>query len=103
MTDETLEKLSKALTDQGLLIEAGFVAMRHLAMRKDASELQVQEMRRAFFAGAQHLFASIMTVLDEGEDDEPTDADMRRMDQIAAELERFRAQLERDLPTAGRA
>ena len=51
-----IEKLTKDLTDKGQLIEAGFVALRHMAIAKDATDEQVDEMRSAFFAGAQHLF-----------------------------------------------
>ena len=42
---------------------------------------------QAFFGGAQHLFGSIMSILDPGH--EPTERDMRRMDLIAHELEAF--------------
>ena len=89
MTD--IEKLTKDLTDKGLLIEAGFVALRHMAIAKDATDEQVDEMRSAFFAGAQHLFASIMAFLDPGPDDEPTEDDLRRMSLISDELDRFLA------------
>ena len=86
-----IEKLTKDLTDKGLLIEAGFVSLRHMAIAKDATDEQVDEMRSAFFAGAQHLFASIMSILDPGPDDEPTENDLRRMSLISDELERFLA------------
>ena len=53
-------------------------------------------------AGAQHTFASVMTMLEPG--DEPTAADLSRMDKIAAELEAFKAELARDhYPTRGSA
>jgi hypothetical protein len=58
----------------------------------DASEVQLSEMRYAFMAGAQHLFASIIGMLDAGQ--EPTDADLRRMSLIDEELARFRAEME---------
>jgi hypothetical protein len=85
MTD--IDKLTKELTDGGLLIEAGFASLRHMAMAPDAPADQVDEMRNAFFAGAQHLLASIMSILDPGE--EPTVADLQRMDLIQNELDRF--------------
>jgi hypothetical protein len=44
-------------------------------------------MRMAFFAGAQHLFGTIMTVLEPG--DEPTPKDLQRMDLIHLELDAF--------------
>lgn len=84
-----IEKLTKELTDNGLLIEAGFVSLRNVAMAKDATPEQVDEMRSAFFAGAQHLFASIMCALDAGED--ATEKDLLRMSLISDELDRFLA------------
>jgi len=89
-----LESLTKTLMNQGRLIEAGWVALRIAAVPPDAPQVQIQEMRKAFMAGAQHLFASIMTGLDE--DSEPTSGDMRRMDLIAQELEAFGRELERE-------
>lgn len=86
--ETTVEKLTKELVDKGLLIEAGFVSLRHMSMAKDAPPEQIDEMRNAFFAGAQHLFGSIMSMLDPG-GDEPTDADLQRMSLISDELDRF--------------
>ena len=93
-----LERLSRELTDKGKLIEAGWVGLRLAAIPDDAPAVQLDEMRKAFFAGAQHLFSSIMTILDE--DREPTDADLRRMGLISDELEAFGAMLARDLTGA---
>lgn len=90
-----LERLSRSLTDQGKLIEAGWVGLRLAAIPLDAPKEQLQEMRKAFFAGAQHLFASIMTILDDGA--EPTDADLARMGLIADELQSFAHDLEREI------
>jgi hypothetical protein len=53
-------------------------------------------MRWVFFAGAQHLFGSIMGIMDPGE--EPTDADLRRMDQIDVELKTFIAEFKKKFP-----
>lgn len=98
-----LEKLSVQLADEGKLIEAGFVGLRMAAMAPDAPEDQVREMRWAFMAGAQHLFASIMTILEPG-DDEPTEKDLARMDLISQELENFYQELTtRYTPTKGSA
>lgn len=97
-----LEKLSRDLTDRGRLIEAGWVGMRIACMAKDAPEVQINEMRMAFMAGAQHLFASIMFILDPGE--EPTAKDMQRMDLIDKELREFGAQFAiKHVPTQGSA
>lgn len=85
-------ELSKRLTDEGKLIEAGWVIFRGMTVPPDAPQVQIDEMRLAFMAGAQHLFASVMGILDPGE--EPSDADIRRMDLINAELERVIRELE---------
>ena len=82
-----LEQLSKRLVDEGKLLEAGWVSLRLAAIPLDASPTQLEEMRNAFFAGAQHLFGTLMTVLDPGA--EPTDADMRHMSMIDGELKEF--------------
>ena len=97
-----LERLSRELADQGKLIEAGWVSLRLTAIAHDAPAIQLQEMRMAFFAGAQHLLGSIMSILDPG--DEPTDADLRRMDLINKELRGFIAKFAQDhIPTRGTA
>jgi hypothetical protein len=85
---QDIEALSKQLVDAGKIIEAGWIGLRVLAVSKNASLTQINEMRNAFFAGAQHLFASIMAVMDS--DREPTESDLRRMSLIHDELEDFR-------------
>lgn len=82
-----LEQLSKRLTDEGKLIEAGWVGLRLAAISPKASPEQLTEMRMSFFAGALHLWSSIMTVLEPGA--EPTDKDRERMSLIHNEMERF--------------
>jgi hypothetical protein len=97
--DDLVTGVAKKLADDGKLIEAGWVGLK-FAIPKDAPQVQVDEMRLAFMAGAQHLFASIMGILDPGE--EPTDADLRKMDLIAAELDKVRGELAaRYYPTKG--
>lgn len=82
-----IDKATKALVDAGKLVEAGWVGLRITAIPADASEVQLSEMRKAFFAGAQHLFGSIMSFLDS--DREPTPNDLRRMTLVHEELEAF--------------
>lgn len=82
-----LQRLSRELIAQGKLIEAGWIGLRLAAVPPDAPTVQLEEMRNAFFAGAQHLFSCIMTILEQGEG--PTDADLAAMDQIDAELKTF--------------
>jgi hypothetical protein len=92
---EYLKRLSVELTDKGKLIEAGWIGLRLALKLEDAPKVQLEEMKKAFFAGAQHLFSSIMTILDE--DKEPTDADMKRMSLISDELETFGEQFKEEL------
>lgn len=82
-----LERLARDLTDRGKLVEAGWISLRIAAVPLDASAVQLEETRNAFFAGAHHLFNSIMTILDP--DAEPTDADLARMSMINDELQSF--------------
>lgn len=84
---DAINDVTKMLTDRGQLIEAGWVSLRIMSVPDDAPPIQIDEMRNAFFAGAQHLFHSIMSILDPGE--EPTDADMSRLDKIDKELRGF--------------
>ncbi|MCE7026406.1 hypothetical protein [Jiella avicenniae] len=97
-----LERLSKRLTAEGQLIEAGWIGLRLAAIPHDAPPIQLTEMRNAFFAGAHHLLASIMTILDPGE--EPTAADLERLSQIRRELDAFIADYAaKAMPTDGSA
>jgi hypothetical protein len=99
---EFLQNLTVQLSDQGKLIEAGWVGLQLAAINAEAPPTQLSEMRMAFFAGAQHAFHSIMTILEPGE--EPTNNDMNRLPLIDKELKQFIADFEaRSLPTSGRA
>lgn len=88
-----LQEISRKLTDEGKLIEAGWMALRYTMIPENASTLQLSEMRKAYFAGAQHLFASILSILEPGA--EATDKDLMRMTQIHEELDQFVAQMKR--------
>lgn len=81
-----VDKLTRDLTDQGKLIEAGFSSLMAMAYT-GAPAHQVEELRNCFFAGAHHLFSSIMTMLDPGA--EPTDDDFGRLQLIQRELDSF--------------
>lgn len=76
---------------EGKLIEAGWVGLRLAIGLKNAPADQLREMRLAFLGGAQHLFSSIMSVLDPSS--EPTDAGLRRMHLISAELDAAQEEL----------
>lgn len=95
------QKLTEELTDQGKIIEGGWIGFRMIVLPQDASPDQLAEMRKAFFAGAAHLFASVLAVLDD--DREPTERDLKRMTQIHLEVEAFNRDFEREhLPARGK-
>lgn len=92
MTDELaldalVNKIVAEWADKGQLIEGGWQGYVATSGLDSASELQRQEMHEAYFVGAQHLFASIMGIMDP--DEEPTEKDMARMSLIAEELATF--------------
>jgi len=91
ITRAEIDELSKKLADQGKIIEAGFVGMRLMLIPADAPQAQIDDMEAAFMGGAQHLFASIMAILDP--DADPTPADLRRMDLISRELAAYAERL----------
>ena len=102
MTDpDFLRRLERELVDKGKLIEAGWVSLRIAAIPMGRGERPAKEMKLAFFAEAQHLFGSIMGLLEEG--DEATEADLRRLDLINDELQIFVAEFERKHGLGGRA
>lgn len=84
-------ELSKQLADRGKIIEGGWLGFRLAVVPENAPAIQVDEMRKAFWAGSLHLFSSIMSILDPGA--EPTEKDLRRMDLIHRELMEFEDQL----------
>lgn len=88
-----LERLSRELADAGKLVEVGWIGYRLAVMPDNAGAVQLEETKMAFFAGAQHLFASIMTVMDRGDDAEPTPSDLHKLDLINNELREFATKL----------
>lgn len=91
ITEQLAAELAKVATDKGQILELGWIAMLHYVVPKEAAETQVSEMRKAFFMGAEHLFASIMSILDPGA--EPTEKDLDRITLIHKELETFRKEV----------
>ncbi len=86
--NKIIDDATKKFVDDGKLIEAGWQAYRMLSIPPDAPDIQVSECRLAFFFGAQHLFASLTSIFDDG-GEEPTMEDLKRMDIIDAELREF--------------
>lgn len=70
-------------------IEKLWIGYRDGVIPPDAPQAQFLECKRAFFAGALSLFSAAMgDMFDKGQD-EPTEADMRRMQEIEDELQAF--------------
>lgn len=97
--EETVAAATKAVTEtliaRGKLIEAGFAALIAAAYHgtDDMPKEQYDGLREAFFAGAQHLFGSIMSTLSEGDEIRPED--IKRLDQINTELAEFLAEFKK--------
>lgn len=90
---EAIAKIASRITgqavDQGRIIELGFASLI-MAAYPDWETMplaQLEALRMAFFGGAQHIWGSIMNMLDPGS--EATDRDLRRMELINHELEGF--------------
>ncbi|UGY16382.1 hypothetical protein HAP48_0002120 [Bradyrhizobium septentrionale] len=58
-----------------------------LVLPPDAPQIQIDECKMAFMAESQHLFPSIINILDPGE--EETEANLHKMDLIDKELRAF--------------
>ena len=79
----------------GALVFVAFARFGLGAARADAGATM------AFFAGAQHLFGSIMTMLDQ--DADVTEADLGRLSLIDAELQSFAENFAATIKTRGSA
>lgn len=82
-----IDRVTRLFTERGEIIDAGWHGYRLAVMSPDAPQVQLDECRMAFFAGCQHLFSSMMSVLDPS--DEPTESDLRMLANIHAELKSF--------------
>jgi hypothetical protein len=93
---EMLEEIVRKLNADGKLIEAGWVGLRLAAIPETAPQIQLDEMRLAFFAGAQHLWGCLNGgLLDPDPNAEPTEKDLARMEAINDELNRFLAEFKK--------
>lgn len=88
---QIVDALIREFTDKGKLVELGWLAMRKHKVPHTATPAQIREMRLCYMAGAQHIFASMMQMMDE--DREPTANDMARMGSIHMELEQIAKEL----------
>ncbi len=75
------------------LILEGWNNYRREVMSKECGDVQMEETRRAFYAGSLHLFFALQEVLDT--DREPTDGDLAQMRAIQDEIEDYAIDLMR--------
>lgn len=98
-----IAKLARALTNklaaEGKIMRGGWEGYKML-LDPRAGPVQLEETRIAFYAGAHHLFASIMNILDPGK--EPTEKDLNQMSLINKELEEFIVEYKRKHGLEGR-
>lgn len=93
------QQLADNWADKGKVMEGGWRAGEYLIF-KDSTDEQRAQLRKAFFLGAEHLFSTIMMVMDPGS--EPTERDLQRMSLIHKELEAFKLELASVHPPGGR-
>lgn len=83
---EAVDRLLREQTDSTNVIETLWTLFAaHVEI--PTGGVQWVESRRCFFGGAATMFEAMLRMMDPG--DEATEADLRRMDRIAAELKRY--------------
>ena len=85
-----LRELTKAFAMRGQLVEAGFIAFRQQMLDPKLPARDVEEIRRVYFAGAQHVLYLICKLLDDGNPEVTVD-NCTCLDAIADELAAFAA------------
>ena len=87
---EVIDTMLREQVDHTNMIEALWLLFA-AGTKIPTGGMQWVESRRCFFAGALTLFEALNRVLEPGT--EPTDADLARMNALAAELARFGKEL----------
>ena len=75
---ESLQNLLQQAKNRGLLIEAGWLACYIASIPKDLSTARIAELRAIFFAGAAHVFESLI---------KPSATDIKQVAMIQSELQ----------------
>jgi hypothetical protein len=68
-------------------IEQQWLEYQRQVLPADASEIQIRECKRAFFAGARALETLLLTHLEDG--DQITDAELKLVKELRDELSEF--------------
>jgi hypothetical protein len=74
------------------LILEGWNSFRREVIPSDAPAIQFEECRRAFYAGAFHLFFALQQIMDPASPD-PTEADLRQMQELQHEFTAYAREL----------
>jgi hypothetical protein len=74
-----------------LLVLEGWNSYRREVIPAEAPVIQVEECRRAFYAGCIHLFYAVLGIMDPGT--EPTAGDLAQMTAIEGELKAYGAEM----------
>ena len=75
------------MSQRAKLLAAGWDKYRSRVISHEASEAQIKECRRSFYAGAHLLLCDILDLLDPG--DEPTQEDLMMVEDLQQELAEF--------------
>lgn len=85
LTDDQIEQLTRMLADKGKLVAVGWLSLSAKVIDRSTPTRTAQKLHDAYFAGAQHVFASMMMMLEAGE--EATEKDLDRMAALNKELQ----------------
>jgi hypothetical protein len=96
--DRILDAMVTRLTEQGKLIEAGWISFRLMVVEPNAPSDHMTVFRYAFLGGAQHVFGCLMGALEGGGDDEETDEKVASLlESLNAELKGFCEEIDRSI------
>ena len=77
------------------IIKDGWDSYHDLVLPKNISDIQRDETRKAFYAGAAVLWTSILKHLDLSGEEEPTEKDFDILEGIQNEINAFGAELDK--------
>lgn len=83
-----MRPIIQSLIDQGQMLEAAWQSFRLMALPIVTGSRELDAFKETFFAGAAATFETMMHAMEEGHQ-EPTEADLRRMDALAAEVNKW--------------
>lgn len=96
MIHEAGTALTKKLLDDGRLLEAGWHIFRGTMLPAGLAPQSLDRIRLAYLAGAEHVFSSMLSGMDEG--DAETDAEIKRMENLSIEIAKAREELNAAAP-----